>query len=151
MPQLGVLSEVHPRAATEVFDKDCLIRMGTCVAPAGESKKALVLAEVTVTDDSGASRSISIEKGKMMVEPLGVGEKLKAHIKPAKGLDVGNGPGAEWEGELEGGVVGVIFDGRGRRPFHLPEDDGERIAKLQEWSIAMDAYPERFTKMEGGN
>jgi len=31
MPQLGVLSEVHAKAATEVFNKDCLIHLGTCV------------------------------------------------------------------------------------------------------------------------
>lgn len=39
MPQLGVLSQVHEQAATEVFDKDCLIRLGTCIAPIGNAKK----------------------------------------------------------------------------------------------------------------
>jgi hypothetical protein len=28
MPQLGVLAEVHPKGATEVFNKDCLIHLG---------------------------------------------------------------------------------------------------------------------------
>ena len=32
MPQLGVLSSIHPEAAVEVFNKDCLIRLGTCIA-----------------------------------------------------------------------------------------------------------------------
>ncbi len=36
MPHLGVLSTIHPAAATEVFEKDCLVRLGTCVAPAVE-------------------------------------------------------------------------------------------------------------------
>ena len=40
MPQLGVLTEVCPKAATEVFEKDCLIHLGTCVAPVGKAKKA---------------------------------------------------------------------------------------------------------------
>jgi hypothetical protein len=35
MPQLGVLSTVLPEAATQVFDRDCLIRLGTVVAPGG--------------------------------------------------------------------------------------------------------------------
>ena len=35
MPQLGVLSSVHEEAALEVFNKDCLIRLGTCIAPVG--------------------------------------------------------------------------------------------------------------------
>lgn len=150
MPQLGVLSEVHPRAATEVFDKDCLIRLGTCVAPAGENRKAKVLAKVTFTEEDGSTREIDIEKGKMFVEPLAVGEKVNALIEPAKNLDVGNGEGNEWTGELEGGVVGLIFDGRGRRPFTLPEEDSKRIEKLQEWSRALDIYPDRFMDLEGG-
>lgn len=150
MPQLGVLSEVHPQAATEVFDKDCLIRLGTCVAPSGENRKASVLAEVTLTKQDGSTSDLKIEKGKMLVEPLGVGEKVQAVIAPAKNLDAGAGPGNEWTGELEGGVVGIIFDGRGRNPFTLPEDDSTRIEKLQEWSLALDIYPDRFMNLEGG-
>ncbi|RKZ08975.1 methylaspartate mutase, partial [Candidatus Fermentibacteria bacterium] len=149
MPQLGVLSEVLPEAATEVFDKDCLIRLGTCIAPAGVLKKVTVLASVTMTKQDGSSIDLEIELGKMHVEPLGVGEKVNAVIRPAKNLDVGNGPGNEWIGELEGGVIGLIFDGRGR-PFVLPEDDLLRIDKLQEWSKALNIYPERFMDLEGG-
>ena len=37
MPHLGVLSTIHPAAATEVFEKDCLVRLGTCVAPVGQA------------------------------------------------------------------------------------------------------------------
>src|SRR5262245_6892662 len=35
MPHLGVLSTVNEQAATEVFIKDCLVPLGTCVAPIG--------------------------------------------------------------------------------------------------------------------
>jgi hypothetical protein len=39
MPHLGVLSTIHPDAATEVFEKDCLVRLGTCVATVGAPKR----------------------------------------------------------------------------------------------------------------
>ncbi len=149
MPQLGVLSEVLPQAATEVFDKDCLIRLGSCVAPTGHLKKTDILADVKLSMPDGSSKEVQIERGKMFVLPLGVGEKVQAVIKPAKNLDVGSGPGVEWIGELEGGVVGLVFDGRGRQPFNLPEDDSARIAKLQEWAKALDIYPDRFLNLEG--
>ena len=149
MPQLGVLSEVLPQAATEVFDKDCLIRLGSCVAPSGQLKKTDILADVSLSMPDGSSKELQIERGKMFVLPLGVGEKVQAVIKPAKNLDVGSGPGIEWTGELEGGVVGLVFDGRGRQPFNLPEDDSTRIAKLQEWAKALDIYPDRFLNLEG--
>ena len=38
MPHLGVLASVHPQAAMEVFEKDCLIYLGTCVAAKGQGK-----------------------------------------------------------------------------------------------------------------
>jgi len=150
MPQLGVLSEVLPKAATEVFDKDCLIKLGTCIAPSGPPKKHTVLAVMNLTMPDGAHREEQIVPGELKVIGLGVGEKAAAVIKPSKGIDVGAGPGREWMGDLEGGVVGLIIDGRGRQPFRLPENDIERIGKLQEWSNAMNAYPERYVTLGGG-
>jgi hypothetical protein len=38
MPQLGILSTIHPKAAVEVFEKDCLIRLGTCIARENKSR-----------------------------------------------------------------------------------------------------------------
>ena len=32
MPQLGILATVHPKAAMHVFDKDCLVKLGTTIA-----------------------------------------------------------------------------------------------------------------------
>ncbi len=149
MPHLGVLSEVHPQAATEVFDNDCLIKLGHCVAPAGPVKKGGVLAEVKLTMPDGTVKTENIDFGVMKLVPLGPGEKAAAEIVPAKGLDVGEGPGKTWAGNLEGGVVGLVFDGRGRRPFNLPEDDVKRVEKLQEWSAALNTYPERFLSLGG--
>ena len=66
--------------------------------------------------------------------------------KSAVGHDCGRplltrGKGKEREVTLRGGVVGLIFDGRGRQPFGLPEDRTKRIAKLGEWNEALDIYP----------
>ena len=149
MPQLGVLSEVHPKAATEVFDKDCLIKLGTCVAPTGPFKKAKVLATLKMTRSDGSLEEHPIKIGSIELIPMGVGEKVQAEIIPAKHIDAGAGLGETWTGELEGGVVGLILDGRGRQPFELPEDEVTRVARLQEWSKALDTYPECFLSMGG--
>src|SRR5205823_14916738 len=37
-PPLGVLSTVHEEAATQVFERDCLILLGGCVAPFGAGR-----------------------------------------------------------------------------------------------------------------
>jgi hypothetical protein len=67
-------------------------------------------------------------------------DEVVAELKPAKGQDLGAGKGQEIKTTLRGGVVGLIFDGRGRRPFNLPEDQETRVSKLHEWSEATGEY-----------
>jgi len=138
MPQLGVLSTVHEKAATEVFEKDCLIRLGSCIAPMGNIKEGQEAVRIKFDD-----KEFVFNFGDMGVIPLELNKKVKAVISVAKGLDLGNGKGKEVEAELEGGVVGVIVDARGRRPFVLPENDNERVEKLKKWIKALNVYPEK--------
>lgn len=131
MPQLGVLSTVHPEAAAQVFDRDCLIRLGSCVAPVGQGKEG----EPCLTIDYNG-KSETFRYGELRVLPLGVGEALQATIKPARGFDVGAGKGRPVEATLEGGVVGIVVDTRGR-PLQLPPDDATRRQKLISWMTAL--------------
>ncbi len=146
MPQLGVLSTVQKQAATEVFNKDCLIHLGCCVAPAGEIKKPGPLMNYKISLPDGKVESGTLEFGQMKLIPLGLDDKgiplkAKAELEPLRGLDLGHGKGNKIETELTGGVVGIILDGRGR-PFILPEDDKIRVEKLREWMLELKVYPE---------
>jgi uncharacterized protein (TIGR01319 family) len=147
MPQLGVLSTVQQQAATEVFNKDCLIHLGTCVAPSGEMKKQEVvpIMNYKITLPDGKVEQGTLDFGRMKLIKLGVAEngipfKAKAELEPLRGLDLGNGKGAKVETELSGGVVGIILDGRGR-PYEPPKDDATRVEKLKEWMLELDIYP----------
>lgn len=53
-------------------------------------------------------------------------------------MDLGAGRGKPLEAEVHGGVVGVIFDGRGR-PIVVPETN--RSKTVTRWSQALGAYP----------
>ncbi len=138
MPQLGVLSQVHEQAATEVFNKDCLIRLGTCIAPIGNGKKY----GTPCLSISYGENTRQVKYGEMALIPLGVGEKMEVKVKPEKGFDMGAGNGKEVVKTVEGGVVGLIIDARGRRPFTLPEDNKLRVEKLVEWNKVLGTYPE---------
>lgn len=144
MPQLGVLSTIHPQAATQVFEKDCLIHLGTCVAPVGEVKKGGVVMSYKI-DLPGGSVGGEINYGEIKLVKLGLDKdgvplKARAALEPARGLDLSYGKGNKVETELQGGVVGIILDGRGR-PFELPSDHSQRIASLKRWMTELDAYP----------
>lgn len=127
MPQLGVLSTVHPEAAAQVFERDCLIKLGHVIAPVGKMKPGENACTVTI---GGETHEVPF--GSLKLVPLGVGESVDASIKPARKMNVGEGPGREKHCKIEGGVVGVIIDCRGRQMV-LPDDPAARIAKLREW------------------
>ncbi len=62
---------------------------------------------------------------------------------------MGRGSGKRRKVVVEGGVVGIILDARGR-PLTLPDDNNARKQKLIEWFKALDAYPKRLYEMRGG-
>ncbi|PKK90433.1 MAG: methylaspartate mutase [Candidatus Wallbacteria bacterium HGW-Wallbacteria-1] len=140
MPQLGVLAKVHPLAAEQVFRKDCIIYLGTCIAPVGQGKEGKTCMTLTVEFPGGRKEQYEVKYGEMRAIPLGVGEEAMCHIKPARGFDCGKGRNVDFEAKLAGGVVGLIVDGRGR-PLVMPEDAETRIRKLTEWNEALGVYP----------
>jgi hypothetical protein len=141
MPHLGVLSTVHKEVAWNVFDKDCLVRLGTCVAPAGTAELGEPVMKVEMTMPRGESLVEELSLGEVKLIPLAEGQEAKAVITPAKQFDMGDGPGKAVEKTITGGVSGVLLDARGR-PLYIPEEDGARRELLLKWFRALDLYSE---------
>ena len=135
MPQLGVLAQVNEAAATQVFERDCLIHLGTCIAPVGVATPGDV--GVTITGDL----TETVPFGELRLYPLGVGEKARVTIQPERRLDMGAGRGQPVEAEVEGGVVGLVVDTRGR-PLEVSDASTERVTLLKKWFEALNVYPE---------
>jgi len=148
MPHLGVLSTVHPKAAIEIFEKDCLVRLGTCIAPVGEGKPTGEKTAVKIgVKTSDAEITEEVPFGAIKRIPLKEGEVANVEIKPHHTMDVGAGRGRTYTTSVQGGVVGIIVDTRGR-PLILSEDTSERSKNLITWFKALDAYPqENLTKI----
>ena len=62
-------------------------------------------------------------------------------IEPARGFDLGAGPGKRVEREVRGGHVGVILDARGRE-LMVPEDRDEGRACVARWAESMGQFEE---------
>lgn len=143
MPHLGVLSTVHERAAWEIFEKDCLVRLGTVIAPKGLTSEGEHAVTVSLEMPDGETVTESVDFGQIKRVPLKERQKANVTIKPDRKFDVGSGNGRALTTEIEGGVVGVVIDARGR-PLTLPEDDAERRKKLIEWFQALEVYPKNI-------
>ncbi|MCB9897580.1 MAG: glutamate mutase L [Planctomycetes bacterium] len=139
MPQLGVLASIHEEAATQVFERDCLVPLGTCIAPVGTTKGGRPLATVTLELPDGR-REITIGAGDLELVRLPTGQSVRCRIEPSKGVDVGHGPGVAFETEVEGGEAGILLDGRGR-PIRIPSVAKERVAAIEQWIRNLDLYP----------
>ncbi|OQC72770.1 MAG: hypothetical protein BWX46_00166 [Candidatus Cloacimonetes bacterium ADurb.Bin003] len=144
MPHLGVLSEISTKAATEVFRKDCMIYLGTCVAPVGKGKigKPALYAKLELPDGSVFEEDIPF--GEMRLIPCEIGQVAKATLKTHSGLILDADRKKELTVDLHGGKVGIVLDTRGRKPFVLPADKNERISALKKWMKVLNAYPEHI-------
>ena len=148
MPQLGVLAHVDKesfsedarKAALEVFHKDCLIRLGTCIAPIGKSKAGEIVLTATLTLKDGSTEDHVLKNGQILRLDFPY-EAIKTVLKPSKNMDIGAGNGQEITTEIFGGTVGLIFDGRDR-PITIPEEQDKRIESLRSWSKALNEYPD---------
>ncbi|HJT22720.1 MAG TPA: glutamate mutase L [Nitrospira sp.] len=140
MPHLGVLSTIDEKAATDVFIRDCMIYLGTCVAPIGQGKDGDPCAEYEITFPDGNTVKERLRFGDLKLYPLDLGKSAKVSMQPAKDVNVGAGAGLAVTRDVQGGVVGLLLDARGR-PLRLPNDDQARAALLNKWYHAVELYP----------
>ena len=133
MPHLGVLAAVHPQASLEVFERDCLVFLGTCVAAKGQGKPGSPCFTFSIKSPA-LNQSGQMMFGDLRLFRLGEGETATVRIQPEKGFDIGAGPGKEIERQARGGTVGLILDARGR-PLQV---DRKEMGK---WITALELYP----------
>jgi hypothetical protein len=171
---IGALAPVAPGAAAYVFDRDCLLWLGTAIVPLGapspgaarrngrkaDTAPALTAAgeplavEVTVAYAGGAGNLKSeVPYGGIEVIPLRPEQRASLTVRPGPGFRIGTGePGKmvqTGEGEeVKGGLIGLIVDARGR-PLTLPTDEGARIERLVTWGRALRAIGTRETFIAG--
>jgi hypothetical protein len=130
---------VHPKAAEQVFERDCLVYLGTCVCAKGTPKAGKTCFKYQLSGD--CTESGEIAGGELKLINMGMDDHATISVTPARGIDLGNGPGKKVEGEVRGGSVGLILDGRGR-PLTLPEERAACQKTVQGWLDSLDVYRE---------
>ncbi len=130
MPHLGVFASVHPEAAYEVFENDCLVQLGCAVVPVFPSKLKRIerLAEIFL--DGILLGSINRNEVTRFLTPSSGEGSLKV-VPLHRSIDIGAGFGQILERRVVFGECGVIVDGRNRplRPEALGVGAQERVLK----------------------
>lgn len=140
MPHLGVLSTINEKAAIDVFVRDCMVYLGSCVAPIGQGKDGEVCADYEVTWPNEKTTKEQLKFGELKLFPLEPNKKAMIKVQPAKGVNMGAGAGVAVTKDVHGGVVGLLLDGRGR-PLKLPAEQQSRVAALTKWFDSVGLYP----------
>jgi len=137
MPQLGVLSTFHEKAALEVFNKDCLIKLGTCISPCKSNKRDKLLFKYNININGKIFKG-EIHAGDLKLIPAKLG-KHQCQIKVNKNIDIGNGLGNDFNGTINGGEVGIVLDGRGRE-INFKINHNDRVKQIIDWSLSTNEY-----------
>ncbi len=137
MPHLGVLASVHPHAAMEVFEKDCLVFLGTCIAPKGQGKLGKPCFSFTLTGALTERGTLNV--GDMKLIRLSGEQTCEMEVTPEKGFDMGAGSGKPVKRMVRGGMVGLILDARGRA-IAVPQAEAERRAAIARWAAELCIY-----------
>ncbi|MDR4472981.1 MAG: glutamate mutase L [Nitrospira sp.] len=140
MPHLGVLSTVNEQAATDVFVRDCMVYLGTCIAPIGLGKDGERCADYEIALPDGRIEKGTLAFGDLKLLSLTRDQQATVTLQPSKQVDLGEGPGQSFTRTVKGGVVGLLLDGRGR-PLQLPTEQAARVAMLTKWYQAVGLYP----------
>ena len=141
MPHLGALAALDEQAASDVFERDCLIDLGTCAALAGSGRPGEVCCEFSLTGAASGSVSGRLQVGELVRIDLADGEEAGLSLEPARGWDAGAGSGRALHARVRGGAAGLVLDGRGR-PIQFAASAAERRQQVQAWNEALGSYPE---------
>ena len=140
MPHLGVLSTIHPKIALDIFEKECLVYLGTVIAGAGVGKLGSDMAKITMEYEDGKKESLTLKFGKIKRLEIPHETEVNVTVSPTRDFNFGTGFGKSVSRRVRGGVVGLVFDGRGR-PLYVPEDEKERFNMLLDWYSSMNHNP----------
>jgi uncharacterized protein (TIGR01319 family) len=133
LPSLGAVALVNPLAASQVLDQDALVSLGTVVAPMGSAREGDVALTFKIEYEDGRSLEVEVQYGSLEVIPLAVGQTAMLELRPTRRFDVGLGTrGQAGTTRVEGGVIGIVIDARGR-PLPIARDPDEQRAKMQRW------------------
>ncbi|MCX8184188.1 MAG: glutamate mutase L [Sulfolobales archaeon] len=149
IPHLGVLSKIHREIALEIFEKECLIPLGTLIAAAGIGSLGEKVADVTIEYSEKEREHVELTFGSLIRIQIPQYKEVVVFIQPTKKFDFGLGFGKRVRKKVKGGVVGVVLDGRGR-PLYIPQDHREKKRLLTSWFKAVDLYPAEFLDRVGG-
>jgi hypothetical protein len=130
---MGAVAMVNPLAAAQIMERDALLNLGTVVAPVGTAREGEIALTFKIEYEDERALQVEVPYGSLEVIPLPSGHTANLELRPTRRFDVGLGTkGQAGTTKVEGGIIGIIIDARGR-PLPLAEDPELQREKMQRW------------------
>jgi hypothetical protein len=136
LPLLGAASSRNTMLAVQVLESGAFQSLGTVVSVIGRASHGAVVARARLVYENGTEARADVKYGQLEVLPLQAGQTAQLSLQPGHGANVGFGAGRAGTLPVNGGAIGVVFDGRGR-PLALPQDSGRRRELIKKWLWTM--------------
>lgn len=131
-PALGALASIAPVAAASALSSGTLVSLGTVISPVGKAHPGETILKIHIAYDDGGVLDVEARQGDLEIWPLLPGQSAMLEIKPLRRFDIGLGPGRGGKVRVQGGLVGLVVDARGR-PLTLPVSPDDRRELVQRW------------------
>ena len=126
LPQLGMLCDKNSEAALQILSDECLVRLGTCIAPSGTASRGDEVLRLSLISSGGKEIVEQARFGELKLIHLDPNESAQVELTPSRRFDLGRGRGKRLVQTLQGGELGLIIDARGR-PLSGPRDKSDLV------------------------
>ena len=136
---LGNLAMIAPDIAATLSRTDATpLLLGSVISTEGAAPEGELALRVTLEFMDGRQEVSEIVSGSLARLPVAPGEQALLSLYPAPTVDIGLGPGqhARSSEPVEGGVLGLMVDARGR-PLRLSPEPELRVQQLRAWRAAL--------------
>lgn len=132
-PALGAAAAINPEAAAQALENDVLVTWGTTIVPnvSPYMTEATAL-QVRLETAHGSKLDAEVHAGSLELIPLEEGNKAKIEIRTKRGVNLGQGSRGAFKREVQGGIIGLLIDARGR-PLRFHDNLDRRRERVQQW------------------
>jgi hypothetical protein len=138
LPLLGAAASRNTILPVQVLESGAFMSLGTVVAPVASANYGTPILRAKLAYENGTEARADLKFGSLEILSLPSGTTGNLTLQPLHGADVGFGPGRSETIPVSGGVIGIVFDGRGR-PLDLPGDPVRRRELIKKWRWTLGA------------
>ncbi len=137
LPALGAAADLNPVLGVQVLESHHFVPLATVITAAHRlAKTGAPILRLRIETSTGEKGKLELKTGQLRVVRLRPGQTATLEIQPLRGSDAGFGPGRRGSAVVNGSILGLVLDGRGR-PIALPKDAEKCRPLHRQWLEAL--------------